>query len=396
MEDNTKKESKSLDDFAGFEDTSQNFFGEADLTDPIEEKEPAGEEEEETKTKKDGKAKSDKKEGKDSKKKTKDEEDDEEEDISNLDFFKGGKEEEEEDQDGDDPKDKGKKPEEKSESLKTLEYLKSKGLVDYTDEEMEGEDKDSLLEDKWEQSLEDAVRDMTDSLPDEVKNLIKFASKGGDPKEYFRGLSNTANSKINKDSDISDTRVLKDAISEDLKMQGYDEEYIESHIETLEANKKLKSIGEKSYNKIVKGQEDDEKEKLKDIEALNKSKKEKSKQFKTDLKSFVSEIKDVKGVSISPEDKRSLPDYISDPKVELEDGRKISQFQDDLFKVMGDKEGLTLLSKLIKSDFDFSSVEKGAVTKSSRKNKENLRNVAGAKGDTPNKKSKKAIWELIT
>ena len=381
-----KTKDQTLDNFEGFvNEDPDNFFGEAAELE-IEEDSSKDTEEKSTEKKKDEKKGS----KKDSEKKVDTPEEEE-------DFFAGEDGDETDDEDDDDSGDgKPNKLEASSDTAKTLQFFKSKGLVDFEeDEEISDENSEDLLEEKIDQLKESAVKEAIQDLPDEVKNLIRYTSKGGNARDYFQSLLDVASSRINKDSDISDVKVQETAVAEDLKMQGYDDEYIETHIKSLKDTGKLQAISEKVYNKIVKEQEEDERERLKAIEEDNKAKKESSKKFKEDIKKFLNDNSEVSGYKLSSSDKRDFPEYISSPKVQLQNGKKITEFQSDLFKAMADKNKLVLLSKILKNDFDFGFVEKKAVSKDNKEKRKNIRNEVSRKGSNTKTKSKRPIWELI-
>lgn len=377
---NTEKQ--TLDNFDGFLNEDPNeFFGEVITP------------EETTKIEEDNdKTSENKEERKDSKEKSK--EKNEKENVEDLDFFSEREEDEEEDK----KKQKEKSSEVKfeSDSAKTLDFLKNRGLIELGEEETISDDNaDELLEDKLEEYRENAIKEAIADLPEEAKNLIRFTSKGGDPREYFKTLTEIANSKINKNSDIQDIKTQEAAVTEDLKMQGYDEEYIETHIKVLKDSGKLEDIAEKSFNKILKKQEEVEKGQLKKIEEQNRLRKETSKKFKEDLNTFLEESSDVMGYKLSPSEKKSFPDYISNPKVKLENGKKITSLQADLFKAMADKNKLIMLSRILKNDFDLSFVEKQAISKDNKEKRKNIRNDVSPKGTGVKTKNKRPIWELI-
>lgn len=378
-----KTKDQTLDNFEGFvNEDPDNFFGEAaelEIDEPSTKKPEEEEEEKEKGAKKSADKKGDKPE-------------EEEEE-----FFAGEDGDDIDDEDEDDSGDgKPNKLEASSDTAKTLQFFKSKGLVDFEeDEEISDENSEELLEEKIDQLKENAVKEAIQDLPDEVKNLIRYTSKGGNAREYLQSLLDVASSRINKDSDISDVKVQEIAVAEDLKMQGYDDEYIETHIKSLKDTGKLQAISEKVYNKIVKEQEEDERERLKEIEEDNRAKKENSKKFKEDIKKFLNDNSEVSGYKLSSSDKRDFPEYISSPKVQLQNGKKITEFQSDLFKAMADKNKLVLLSKILKSDFDFGFVEKKAVSKDNKEKRKNIRNEVSRKGSNTKTKSKRPIWELI-
>lgn len=68
-----------------------------------------------------------------------------------------------------------------------------------------------------------------------------------------------------------------------------------------------------------------------------------------------------------------------------------------MFSIFGDKQKTILLAKLIKSDFDFSSITNKEITKFSKNIKENIQNtnikVTGSKGSS--QKQKKSLVDLL-
>mgnify|MGYP006429881299 CR=1 FL=1 len=250
--------------------------------------------------------------------------------------------------------------EEETESVKTLKTLKEKGVIDLTDEEMqeEGFDADEALETKWEEALDNHVRESAQNLPENVKDLIRYANKGGDVNEYLKGMYENSTSSVTKDSDMSKDENLKKAITEDLKHQGYDDDYIETHIETLEKNEKLEKLGKKSFEKVIKRQDEKEKERVKSIEEQNRQKKAKSKEDRQKYEQFIQDNTEVSGIKLTPKMKKELPDYIHNASVETEEGKKISPIQRDLFKALKDPAKLTALASVIKNDFDFDGLSK--------------------------------------
>ena len=368
------KESKTLDNFDGFENPSEpvTFFGESDIpsvegdeildvviNDDIDTEET-----------------SEKEKNKNPKSKTK-----EEEEVVFESFEKKEnpfEEEEEEEEEGQETGDK-KKPvaNQIKPSVATLTFLKEKGFVEaeledgkeYSDDEIE-----NLVEDAWEDSIDKALEETLGNLPPQVKELVKFANKGGDVNELLASMVIVATNPINKNSDISEESVQEASVRADLKEQGYDEEYIQTHIEVLKDTNKLEAIGKKAFEKIVAKQEKETADKVKEIEEANKTKKQKAREFKTDLSTFVGETKEVKGLSLSKEDITALPSYISEPKVELADGRIVTELQADIYKAMGNKESLVALAKVVKSGFDFSSIKKKAITEETKGNRRELAN----------------------
>lgn len=379
----TKKKA-TLDDFEGFDDNQESFFGD-DIVDSVEnetEDDDSNEESEEDET-----------EEEEDEDKSSDKDSDEKEETEEEDFFSED-EEDLEDEDGEE-----ESPSKNSKTLDTLNFLKEKGLVDF--EEPEGgfskEEEEDLLEKSWEKSLENTVEEMSQGLPDEVKGLIQFTAKGGSSEDYFEGLKNLSTSTLDEDSDIKDKKIQKKAVTLDLKSQGYDDEYIEDHIEVLEEKGKLGKISEKSFDKIIQKKKDFKKQQIKEVEKRNTERAEKAKDFKKSLTDFISSNKEVNKVKLSDKDKKELPSYISDPTVELKDGRKVSQAQADIIKAMGDTKSLVVLSKLARSGFDIEKLSKSFISKENRKKREKLSNSSRdvRKGAGKTGKRNKPIWESL-
>lgn len=285
----------------------------------------------------------------------------------------------------------------------TLSFLKEKGLVDYEEDPekpLTEEEAENILEDSWEAGLEKAVEETIKELPDEIKELIKFASKGGNVGDLLGKMVQHATASINKDSDITDANVQILAVTMDLKSQGYDQEYIDTQIEFLQEKDKLDAVAKKAFNKIV------EEQKLETANAVVKQKettenrKKLAREYKSNITTHINSLEEVSGLPISKQDKLALPTYISEPTVELQDGRVVSELQADLFKVMADKDKIVLLAKLLKSDFDFSAIERKKQTAAARGIKDEIQRADRTQTITSSssgghKPQKKAVWDML-
>ena len=353
---------KTIDQFAGWEDTSQqhDFFGETNLEVDVVQaavKDDITLEQEAAKEK---------------------EEKEEQELID--DQFKSFEKESSKIDEEDDSDDKGtpagkKEPVTNVNNKQTLEFLKEKGLVDYELEEgteLTEEDAENLLEDSWEKALEAEVEATIKDLPQDIKDLIKFASKGGNVGELLGKMVQHATSGITKNSDISNEDVQVLAVTMDLKNQGYDQEYINDQIEFLKEKDKLEGIAKKSYDKIIAEQEAETAGQVQRQKETVELRKKQAREYKSNITTHINALEETNGLPLSKQDKLSLPTYISEPNVELQDGRFVSEMQADLFKVMADKDKIVLLAKLLKTDFDFSAIERKKQTAAARGIKEEI------------------------
>jgi hypothetical protein len=284
----------------------------------------------------------------------------------------------------------------------TLEFLKERGLVDYELEEgaeLSEEEAEHLLEDSWEKAVETEVEATIKDLPQDIKDLIKFASKGGNVGELLGKMIQTATSGINKNSNIDDENTQILAISMDLKNQGYDQEYIDSQVEFLKDSGKLGIISKKAYDKIIAQQETETAGQVQKQADIVESKKKQAREYKSNITTHINSLNETGGLPLSKQDKTALPTYISEPTIELQDGRYVSEMQADLFKVMADKDKIVLLAKLLKTDFDFSAIERRKQTQAARGVKEAIERVdkkeMSSSESGGHKSNKKALWDML-
>lgn len=313
-------------------------------------------------------------------------------------------EEEEEESDEDDESD-DKKPADKNKVVKvdsksTLEFLKEKGLVEFEleeGEELTEEMAENILEDTWESSIDAGVDEVIKDLPDALKNMIKFVTNGGDFATMFTKMASTASTGLSKDTDMTKEENQVLAVTADLREQGFDDEYIETHIQVLKDSEKLELIATKSFDKITAKQAAEEAAEVDRVTKAKEASKKKQREFKTELTTHLGTLKDVKGLTLSAKDQKELPSYISDVSVELEDGRVTTGLQKDLFSIFGDKDKLVLLAKLVKSDFDLSSIAKKSVTEFSKEVEKGLQNttsnIKGSKGSS--QKPKRSLADRL-
>jgi hypothetical protein len=185
----------------------------------------------------------------------------------------------------------------------------------------------------------------------------------------------------------------------DLRNQGYDQEYIDSQLEFLKDSGKLGAISKKAYNKIIAEQETETAGEVARQATLVENRKKAAREYKSNITTHINSLDEMGGLPISKQDKSVLPTYISEPTVELQDGRYVSEMQADLFKVMADKDKIVLLAKLLKTDFDFSAIERKKQTQAARGIKEAVERVDRKEVSNSesggHKSNKKALWDML-
>lgn len=304
-------------------------------------------------------------------KKEKSEEDTKKEAIADEDSLFADLEEKEpvkkEDEDSEEEKTTGKT------SYKNIyTSLKSSGI--FEDDEAEDvenlEVTEELIVGKIEQSVEKRFEESIKELPDELKNIIKFVSNGGDFYEIVGRYSDGG--ELNADLDLSEPENQEMILRTLLEEDGTDEDIVNSQIEFYKDSGKLESMATKYFEKWKTKRDADVKA---DVERQREAKQkaiQNQKTFKKELTSFISESESVKGLSVNKKDVSELPDYISTTSVKLQDGRQITPFYRDLFEAFKDKEKVVILAKLIKNGFDFSDIKKEVSTRQTREIKNDL------------------------
>ncbi len=253
----------------------------------------------------------------------------------------------------------------------SLQYLIEQGIIELDENEELPESVDNdYLTDIIDKSIEKRFEESIKNLPEDLKNIIKYVNNGGSLEDIITILSES--SELSEDIDLSDESNQEKVLRYLLKQEGEDDEIIEANIEFLKDSGKLAAISEKKFEKW----KNDKKTELEmEVENQKKQKqllKENQIKFKKDISEYLSSNNEIKGLTISKNEEKELPSYISDTSIKLQDGRQITPFYRDLFEALKDREKIIALAKIIKSDFDFSSMKKNIVTKQTQKLKEEI------------------------
>lgn len=238
----------------------------------------------------------------------------------------------------------------------TLKVLKDKGFLD---EDFDLEDKDideeSILEDIFENNIEQKLDDLFKNLPEELVALNKVAMKGGNIYSVLQSFSNNI---LESDLDITDEKNQEKIMKYILSKKGYDNEYIESQLDFLKSTNRLKNTSEKEYSLYQQNLKDIAKNKLKETEDLEKNRKEAERKIKTTYTNFL-EKKEIGQIPINQKTKTSVLEYLTDKNFKL-NNQPISTFFKDVLEVIKDPEKAVQLALLFKNrdkegnfNFDF-------------------------------------------
>lgn len=301
------------------------------------------------------------------------------------DFIPSNENSEDEESAEEDVDDKGKKVDkvddkkvENTTENPVLNFFKKQSSLELTEEEiqeleeLDEDDRQAALEDYFERALEERLDTSVKELPDALKNIIRYVSKGGDLNTFLKTLYKGQESGLDENLDLTEEENQESIVRQSLQEEEYDEDYINSQIEFLKDSGKLEVAANKYFNKWKSNREKAQREELARVEAAKKAQREAQITFKKDLSNHISTTEDFKGFKLSKREIEEMPEYISSQTVKMNDGRVITPFYRDLFEAMKDKDKLVLLAKLVKTDFDFTPLAKNIDTKRTKALKEDL------------------------
>lgn len=317
-----------------------------------------------------------------------DEEKDPDEKEKEEDSKKSKKNEEEEIFSDEEEEFEGKKKEKNPEETTTISdvnivmKLKEKGLIDFDLEEgqeLTEEEASDLLEESLEAAVQQNLADIFRDLPPVVKDFNKFVSDGGDPMEFIKTYKNHAEKGLSLGMDLSKDETQEKVLRILFAEEGLDDDLIDSQIDFLKDNGKLKSLSEKKYQAWSKSVVEEQRKLLEKQEEDKKNKKEKEKKYRRDLADFIASNDTVGDLKLNKRDKNSLTSYIMDRNVRLQNGQLISSFYADLNSVLGNTEATVQLAKLLKlrdkaGKFSFKEIEKDIETSVTKKIKDKINN----------------------
>ena len=282
----------------------------------------------------------------------------------------------------------GKKKEKNPEETTTISdvnivmKLKERGLIDFDLEEgqeLTEEEASDLLEESLEAAVQQNLADIFKDLHPIVKDFNKFVSDGGDPMEFIKTHKNHAEKGLSLGMDLSKDETQEKVLRMLFAEEGLDDDLIDSQIDFLKDNGKLKNLSEKKYQTWSKSVAEEQRKLLEKQEEDKKDKKEKEKKYRRDLADFITSNDTVGDLKLNKRDKNSLTSYIMDRNVKLQNGQFISSFYADLNSVLGNTEAMVQLAKLLKlrdkaGKFSFKEIEKDIETSVTKKIKDKINN----------------------
>lgn len=219
-----------------------------------------------------------------------------------------------------------------------------------------------------------------ETLGETGAQFLKFLRDGGNPSQFLAMQQQAGQI---PQGDIADENYQAYVVRYTLANDGWDAEEIEERVQMLQESGKLEKIAVK-YNARL---EDERKTLQEETLAKQKEAQEKAKQqyeeYRNSLADFAKQNNNVRGFKLTPSKAAKLVDRATKPVVKTEDGRVLTQFQDEMSKAIKDPEKMLLLNILLENDFDFSQIQKVAATQVTKQIKRNIENHATTSSRNP-------------
>ena len=278
-------------------------------------------------------------------------------------------------------------------AIATLQNLKEKGYIDYELEDGETiteQKAEELIEDSFDNMFEERIEELFADVPDVVKQMNKYVLQGGDIYEFLDSIAGQKSTGLSVGMDLEDESNQELVVRNGLKEEGYDDEYITANIEFLKDSKRLEKVAATQYAKWNTANTAKQAEILKSRDLAEKAAKAQRRELKNKVVAFLDKTEEVTGFSVTRQDKKELPTYMSDRTIKLDNGNQITGMQKDLMRVLNSPTGSVQIAKLLKAaDEDgvlsFEEIKQHTETKVTEKVRENVRRnkksvISGAGG----------------
>jgi hypothetical protein len=282
-------------------------------------------------------------------------------------------------------------------SASMLAALKEKGLVSYELEdgvELNDDLADDILEDSFEEKFETFFEDKFKELDPAVKSIVKYSMEGGNIKDLLSKLMPSQGIVITEDMDVTDEKNQMSIIKRDRLEKGDDLETAQDYTNYLKESGKLQGIAEKLHAKFVEADKGVAKQEALRMSNLRKADKDRERDYRDNIQSFISTESDFNGMKFSKEDMRTYPSYIAENSIQLDNGKKISPLHNRIMEALKDPKQTLMLAKILKDDFKFTDISITERSKQVKDIKNNLQNQAPSVAVTTRKK--RSLAEMLT
>lgn len=280
--------------------------------------------------------------------------------------------------------------EEPDSDTEVLEYLKEKGLVDFSEEDLKGSE--NPIRDILDKTTQKTLLSKIESLPKNAQGLIKYIVDGGTVENYLKEVSSNRVEGIVDDMDM-DSEENQELVTYNMLLQeGNDEESVKTQIELLKDSGKLESFSKSKYKKWKTAKKEGEEEIIRRNKERQDLEKKKLKEGKKEIQKYLESTDRVGDIPIAKGDVDNLSNYISDRTVKLENGSSITQMQKELhYGIPKNEVAMMQLALLMRNrnedgTFNFKAIIDDAESKVTRKVRNEFRRD---KKDVPNSSAKR-------
>jgi len=286
------------------------------------------------------------------------------------------------------------------ESISALTLLKEKGYLGYEleeGEELTEQKAAELIEDSFDNLFEEKLEELFADVPDVVKQMNKFVLKGGDINEFLDTVAVQKSAGISEGLDLTDESNQEMVVRNGLAEEGYDKEYIEAQIDFLKDSKRLEGIAGTHFKKWKTAKSAEQARVLQSNQNAAKAAKQQRRELKNKVTSFLQETEEVSGFSVTRQDRKQLPNYMSDRTIKLENGSQVTGMQRDLMRVLNSPTGSVQIAKLLQAAnedgvLSFEEIKQQTESKVTEKVRNNVRrNKKSVISGAGSKKTKKPL-----
>lgn len=259
--------------------------------------------------------------------------------------------------------------------LVTNQFIKSS--EDFDVENASDQDISDFIEDSFDNEVTSSIKEMLNDLPDFVKDLNKYVLNGGDFNTFIQHYQE--NNIDTTGLDINDKETQESIVRQYLQSQGFDNDYIGLQLEFLNDSGKLESTAKKQFDVVQKRIKEQREMAIKEQEAKIEQLKEREREYKQSLNTYVSQTDNIGDLVLTRDDKKHLSNYVSERNVKLTNGTYITEMQKELYyDIPQNQEAMLQLALLLRNrnkdgTFNFNNIKKQVETKITRNIKNNMR-----------------------
>lgn len=246
------------------------------------------------------------------------------------------------------------------------EFAAERGLIELNEGEEVG-DSDEFLVNKFNERIQKVHEAYKENLPDVIKQLLDAHEQGIPLEELMESESRIYEySQIDKDKLSENVEMQKQLVSAYLKSQGFDDDEIATKVEKYEDNLLLEDESGSALKRLIKLEQ---KEKETMIAQAKQANEQQMNAYKARVEDFKKTVMDkteiIAGIPVTKEQKEKIIKMTTQPVSTLKDGTPVTALKK---MELEDPDFLTKLAYVAGVlNWDFSTVEKKAETKVTRK-----------------------------